>query len=554
DYISASPDVPSGTEPFTVEAWVKTTQTQGRTIVGWGKNSYSSNTHCFGISATHISGLWNNWSFGYDIAYYGNMNISGKWTHIAYSFNGTEPLKLYVNGVHIGTLSSMGTSYEGNTNFNIGAKYYSSMESFFDGQMDELRIWDVGRTQAEIVANMCKKVIPTNESHLLVYYDFDQTPNAAILYDRKFDGDGTLTNMDAANAWVKSGALLGDASLVLASTTPTLVGITGQSCLATITSTPSTSNFLNLYNASTGFGPVSVADVGVWPVGIIKRADVIWGVHAVGTVTANLVFDYSQIAGISNPDLIRLIKRSDAGSEWSDVTSDFVHNTTAKTFTKLNNSSFSEYSVGTQEGDNSLPVELSSFNAHYESGNVVLKWTTESEVENLGFIMERRLNPNAPSWDRIATFQTNTSLKGQGTKSGRSTYKYADSDVKMDQTYYYRLLDVDYSGVCRVNDTLSINPGKYIQSLIPKQFALLPAYPNPFNPRTTIVYQLPKAEFVNVTVYDISGRQIASLVNEQKAAGTYRIAWEPHTLASGIYLIRIQAGHFVSIQKCMMMK
>jgi len=89
---------------------------------------------------------------------------------------------------------------------------------------------------------------------------------------------------------------------------------------------------------------------------------------------------------------------------------------------------------------------------------------------------------------------------------------------------------------------------------LPLVFGLLPAYPNPFNPKTTIAYQLPKAEFVNVTVYDIAGRQVASLVNEQKAAGTYRLDWEPHTLASGIYLIRIKAGKFIAVQKCMMLK
>ena len=89
---------------------------------------------------------------------------------------------------------------------------------------------------------------------------------------------------------------------------------------------------------------------------------------------------------------------------------------------------------------------------------------------------------------------------------------------------------------------------------MPLVFGFLPAYPNPFNPRTTIAYQLPKAEFVNITVYDITGRQVAFLLDDHKAAGRYRLDWEPQRLTSGVYLVRIQAGHFVSVQKCMMMK
>lgn len=554
DYISAAPNVPSGTEPFTVEAWVKTSQTSAGTIVGWGKDESSRNNCYFGISATHISGSWHGWGFGYEIAYYApNMNISGKWTHVAYSFNGTEPLKLYVNGVHIGTIYNMGTAYEGNTDFHIGAKLNNSMDSFFTGQMDELRIWDVGRTQEELKANMCKKLNPADESHLIAYYDFDQTPNSTILYDRKFGGDGTLTNMDAANAWIKSGVLIGDLASVLQSTASTLLGSAGQSCNVTITSTPNASNFLNLSTSSSGFGPVTVADVGVWPAGIVKRADIIWSINAIGSVTANLVFDYSQIGGISNPDQIRLIKRPDAGSEWIDASADFIHNTTDRTFTKLNNSSFSEYGIGSQVGDNSLPVEMTSFKARYDNNRVILNWVTESEIENQGFIVERRHNENE-NWERRASFQNAPELTGQGTKSAKTTYQWVDNCVKNDLTYSYRLLDVDYSGVCQVSGITSINLAECNKQLIPTEFALLPVYPNPFNPQTTITFHLPKDEHMVLTVYNISGQRVATLLDGLKTAGAYHINWEPQALASGVYFIRIQAGRFVSIKKCILMR
>ncbi|PJA55071.1 MAG: peptidase S8, partial [Candidatus Marinimicrobia bacterium CG_4_9_14_3_um_filter_48_9] len=59
---------------------------------------------------------------------------------------------------------------------------------------------------------------------------------------------------------------------------------------------------------------------------------------------------------------------------------------------------------------------------------------------------------------------------------------------------------------------------------------------------------------VTLTVYNTIGQRVATLVNEEKAAGTYRVNWTPRTLASGVYLIRIQAGKFASVQKCMMLK
>jgi len=89
---------------------------------------------------------------------------------------------------------------------------------------------------------------------------------------------------------------------------------------------------------------------------------------------------------------------------------------------------------------------------------------------------------------------------------------------------------------------------------VPTEFGLQKAYPNPFNPKTTITFHLPKDEHTTLTVYNIKGQQVATLVDGPKAAGVYHIDWEPQMLASGVYLIRIQAGRFISIKKCILMK
>jgi subtilisin-like proprotein convertase family protein len=89
---------------------------------------------------------------------------------------------------------------------------------------------------------------------------------------------------------------------------------------------------------------------------------------------------------------------------------------------------------------------------------------------------------------------------------------------------------------------------------IPKKFALHQNYPNPFNPTTTIKYDLAKESFVKITVYDILGKQVQTLVNEQKKAGSYALEINASGLASGVYFYKIEAGTFVATKKMMLIK
>ncbi|HEX2867185.1 MAG TPA: FlgD immunoglobulin-like domain containing protein [Ignavibacteriales bacterium] len=93
----------------------------------------------------------------------------------------------------------------------------------------------------------------------------------------------------------------------------------------------------------------------------------------------------------------------------------------------------------------------------------------------------------------------------------------------------------------------------------PESFDLAQNYPNPFNPSTTIKYQIPEAANVKVTVYDVTGKQVAELVNDYKQAGHYEVSWtghdnSGHQVASGIYLYTIQAGSFTKSMKMMLLK
>ena len=87
-----------------------------------------------------------------------------------------------------------------------------------------------------------------------------------------------------------------------------------------------------------------------------------------------------------------------------------------------------------------------------------------------------------------------------------------------------------------------------------KQFILFQNYPNPFNPTTTIKYSIPKASFVTIKVYDVLGKEIATLVKEEKPTGNYEINFNGDNLSSGIYFYQLRAGKFISTKKMIVLK
>lgn len=188
-----------------------------------------------------------------------------------------------------------------------------------------------------------------------------------------------------------------------------------------------------------------------------------------------------------------------------------------------------------------VPVELTAFTAQASAEGVVLKWTTATELNNYGFEVEKSADGNE--------FFTIAFVPGAGTTTEAKNYSYTDDvDYKGGETFYYRLKQVDLDG--RIEYSVIVE----VVFDVPKDFVLHQNFPNPFNPSTTIKYAVPKTSLVNIKVYDLTGQEVASLVNEVKEAGTYDIKFDAHSLASGVYLYRMTAGTFSSARKLNILK
>jgi len=122
-----------------------------------------------------------------------------------------------------------------------------------------------------------------------------------------------------------------------------------------------------------------------------------------------------------------------------------------------------------------------------------------------------------------------------------------------------QLTQVSQTGATGWQVTENTKEGETLVQSVPDDFALGQNYPNPFNPTTTISYQLPQAERVKITVYDLTGRLVRELVNENQTAGAHTVQWNGidrngRPAASGLYLYRIRAGEFVQTRKMALVK
>jgi Secretion system C-terminal sorting domain len=187
-----------------------------------------------------------------------------------------------------------------------------------------------------------------------------------------------------------------------------------------------------------------------------------------------------------------------------------------------------------------VPVELVSFQATTNGPEVNLKWATATEMNNQGFEVHRKAD-NKNEWEIISF------VPGHGTTTETQQYSFTNYDVKPGN-YKYKLKQIDYDGSFEYSQEIEAEVSA------PLVFSLEQNYPNPFNPSTKISWQLPVGSQATLKVYDVLGNEIATLVNEVKAAGKYEIEFNASELPSRVYFYKLQAGSFVETKKMILLR
>jgi hypothetical protein len=210
------------------------------------------------------------------------------------------------------------------------------------------------------------------------------------------------------------------------------------------------------------------------------------------------------------------------------------------------------------EGDQTLPVELSSFTATLTAEYFVnLTWITQSETEMNGFVVYRSTNEALSDAIIVSNVipATNTSQQTE--------YNYIDSEVEPNTTYYYWLQAIGLANTDTFHGPILVNVtdngGVVPPPVIPVKTGIANIFPNPFNPHTEIAYSLKDEATVQIAVFNCKGQQIRSLVSDKKGSGFYRTGWDGkdaqgRDVSGGIYYVRMTADNARYTQKMILLK
>ncbi|TKJ41217.1 hypothetical protein CEE37_06010 [candidate division LCP-89 bacterium B3_LCP] len=182
------------------------------------------------------------------------------------------------------------------------------------------------------------------------------------------------------------------------------------------------------------------------------------------------------------------------------------------------------------------PVILAGFFADPLDMGVLLTWSTACEIECYGWIVQRNGEDVSPI------------IQGNGTTPEPHEYSYLDSVAT--GMYSYCIKQLDYSGSVSYSPLVTVSVG----TMGIAAFCLHQNHPNPFNPSTVLSYKLPVASIVNLSIYDISGRLVAELVDGWRDAGVHEVTFDGSSLASGIYIYQLDIGSNSVSGKMVLMK
>jgi len=447
-------------------------------------------------------GAGDQWGSGY--ASFGTIGYET--FHIVSVSSDGNTSKGYMDGLNTGSASFFRIPHSA-PNY-IGASYSagSGFGEFLQGDVAEMRVYNKALTQAEIFALVSR---------------------LKLKYQVGVESTSTTPAVPAGST----------GSFVLGSTGAAVTFTTGSGTSGSLTA--STSN--------------SPTIVGSLPLGITGLAtEKYWSIVNTGLtdIEYSITLDLTGITGISDFNSIKVVKREDENATWVDVTGSpfFATVTYDDPFITINGlTSFSEFAVGSGS-ENPLPVELSAFAGQISGGKVVLNWSTTTETNNYGWEVEKQKVEDSPSTslrDQKTEWETIGFVAGKGTTTEAQSYSFSSPVAA--GSLKFRLKQIDVDGKTTYSQIVSIE-GK------PTVLALNQNYPNPFNPTTTIGFALPASGKVNMVVFDILGREVATLLNRELESGFHSVVFDASSYAAGVYFYKLTFNGKVVTKKLTLLK
>ena len=457
-----------------------------------------------------------------------------KWTHLAGTYDGTA-FRLYKNGVLIGTVSNNTYTTSSYTEPLFIGKEGSGgvLESRrFTGQIDEVRIWDIALSAAEIQAGMCQKIKTDNPDYcdLVSQYSFDENTGTTLI-DNIRRHNGTIL----VPTYRMSGAPIGDGSNYLQGT----LGVGDSVNLAhangdqmTMKITQGSAKLIQLYRVD------EAPNFLVPPAGLDLVSQINhWGAKIFGGSSDceyQIVYNYDGHPGVNEPNGLRLLSRANnAAGNWIETPA--VLDETQNTFT-LGGQTGTQFVLGSGSG-NSLPVELLYFDAQAFADLVQLDWQTSSEINHDYFEIQR--STNGKNWRSIER------VNGVGSPNSEATYTHYDKQP-LDGKSYYRLRQVDVDGQFSFSEIQVVTFAAFDREEIL-------VFPNPARREVFVRVNTKGTAAVQLRLLNLQG-QVVREMEENWTEGANELGISLDGLAMGVYYVVVRKGALVFTEKVLVVE
>lgn len=465
---------------------------------------------------------------------------TNNWAHVAAVYDGAT-LALYINGDTAGSVGATGLiNYKTNPIYlgkRAGPKSTNGV-SVLNGGLDEFRLWNIARSQQDIIQNMHNKIANFSNPNLVVYYRMNEGLGNSSLGDASGNcNSGDLQNMDAnitgtGQVWFAGSVMLDTIPASIFTITNNTIQSSTSNKIAVKVENP-------IGNGSFAVNGSTQALIGTTPTGFTNNSTTSWVIYKYGDITfdsARFQFTVpsgSILASSTNADLT-LNGRIMGFNAWNTVRSaantfQRVTNNYRVNYLLLNADTFNRQFV-ISSNTNSLPVSFISFNGSKVDNRVMLNWSTGFEANNKGFEVERSIDGKEFTYIGF--------VKGQGNSNKVNTYSFLDEKAGNENTIYYRLKQLDFDGEFAYSSVIRI------ANLMSNTFDVVEVLPNPFENDLTIKLNNASDKDIQLSIYNSNGVLVTNkTINVPFGLNTISMDEVQH-LSKGFYVLKVnQSGN-----------